>query len=227
MRLPAGVRMILRSNAVWRVSGIVYPTAVYATKGKFMPVESYLNLCGKELSETVPVDLLADRPCTLEFGCGLGGHLISAGRSLSRGVGIDVNRGYIRIARRLTRRAGLLNLKFLSYDGENLPDIDRFGLVVCLNVLERIPKTIVARYLNWISSQMNTGAWLVASFLHEGATMTRFVDKLGPEAYVYWNRDEVRDTLKSANLAIVGSSDWNAIAHVVVARKAHASERQI
>src|SRR5215831_17542977 len=88
------------------------------------------------------------RPRVLEFGCGPGGNLLALRPRLSSGVGVDINPGYIRHARRLARRGSGPRLDFLAYDGRALPPIGpAVDRVFAFGVFERLPAAATERYV--------------------------------------------------------------------------------
>jgi len=215
--LKETIQSVLKSGLAWRVSGFTYPTAVYATKGRFLAVTPYLSYCQAENAKTIPEHVF-DRKCrALEFGCGLGGHLIALGHRLDAGVGVDVNRGYLRLARRLAQTRGLTNLTFLDYDGTHLPEVGKFDLILSVNVFERIPKHSVQQYISWMRSCLRPRGVMVLSFLHERAAKSSFVSLLGDQAYVYWTSEEVQETLAAAGFDIDDAFDWGRAAFLVIA----------
>jgi SAM-dependent methyltransferase len=177
---------LLRSKLVWGLSGFSYRTAVVATKGSYAPLEEYLEICRLDTSAALTgAHITGSR--VLEFGCGLGGNLISISPAIGEGVGLDVNKGYIRIARRISKMTRCSNLNFLVYDGWNMPELGKFDLVYCFNVFERIPKSTVRSYLMWMRKSLGAGGKVVFFFLSTRAQGTPFTHRLGNSAYVFGN----------------------------------------
>lgn len=185
------IRPLLRSTAAWRLSGLTYYSAVAATRGKYVPVRQYVEESRAQMSEVMAdIDLTGRR--ALEFGTGIGGNLIALAGRLSVGIGIDINRGYVRIAKRISKRLGVGNLSFQAYDGGELPNLGQFDLVFSIGVFERLPKSLVRSYLVQLRRALAPGGVIALYFLGEGAKSTEFVTRLGEESYVYWQEEEVR-----------------------------------
>jgi SAM-dependent methyltransferase len=210
------IKKLLRTTLVWRASGLAYPTAIVATKGSFMDPSAYFELCRKENAEVLSRYLVDGQTTVLEFGSGLGGNLISISPRIARGVGIDVNRGYVRIARLLARHSRASNLDFLCYDGVHLPQLGRFDIALCLNVFERLPRLDVARYVRWMQTQLAPHGILIAFFLHEGAVRTGFADRLGEDAYVFWTLEQAEKVLNQSGFRVLDTVDWLEKGHLVI-----------
>ena len=84
----------------------------------------------------------------LEFGSGLGGNLISIHNFVERGVGVDINRFYVRKANKLAYRTRANNIKFTKYDGKAESLKGNFDSIFSIGVFKRIPKEEVYKYVN-------------------------------------------------------------------------------
>lgn len=209
---------LLRTEFVWKLSGISYTTAVVATKGHYISPVDYTDYCRNQTDVTLRGDLFGRSARVLEFGCGIGGNLFAISPRIREGVGLDVNRGYIRIARRLANRFGFRNLTFASYDGSTLPDLGPFDLVFSLNVFERIPKARVRRYLEWMASALAKSGTLVALFLTSDARASQFTRSLGDSAYVFWDRGEAEEAIRGVGFRVISALPMG-LAHVVTGKQ--------
>ncbi len=222
-RFPRGRRMWQRiqgSTFAWRMSGISYRTAVIATKGGYGPPTEYLRWCRQDTLAAVGRTLSKGNAMrVLEFGCGIGGNLIALCNEIREGVGLDVNKGYLRIARRLAEEMGCANLRFWSYDGQNLPGLGTFDLEFSLNVFERVPKERVRRYLRWMAGSLVKGGVMVAFFLSTDARGTAFTRRLGDSAYVFWDRAEAEAAVQESGVQVVERLPWRGVAHLITGRR--------
>ncbi len=216
------LQRILGTRWAWRLSGLTYATAVVATKGSWRAVPDYLAGCREESAYLLP--LLSASARVLEFGCGLGGNTLALAGSVREAVGLDINPLFVRIARRLARRAGAGNAAFVSYDGGALPfPAGRFDLVFSIGVFERIPKEAVARYLAECRRCLAPGGRSAQYFLGPRARETAFASRLGADAYVYFGRDELPGLHARCGLAVREIVPWPA-GHAVVSEPAAAGE---
>jgi cyclopropane fatty-acyl-phospholipid synthase-like methyltransferase len=147
----------------------------------------------------------------LEFGCGLGGNLIAIASEIERGFGIDINRGYLRHARRLARSASASNLEFRWYDGGSFPQLDGIDFAFSLGVFERISKKDVEFYIRQIRDAVVPHAWVSLYFLSGDAIQSGFTRRLGEESYVYWNPEELKSMFDRAGFCLVSISDWKGL----------------
>lgn len=214
-------RPILRTNFVWRLTGISYATAVVATRGRYRKLEDYIHdsrgrmqafsgyLSGKKV---------------VEFGCGMGGNLISISPIIRFGVGIDINKRYVRLANRLRMARGITNLSFFTYDGEHVPIPRSFApdVVFEIGVFERISKGKVIDYVKQLRMILEDNGVMILFFLVEHAKDLEFVTKLGERAYVYWTSHELEIIFEGMGLSILEVRDWG-FAKVYVLRKSRAS----
>jgi len=210
------IQKLLRTAFVWRATGSTYTTAIVATKGSYMSPANYVELCRQENNELLSRFLVDGRTAVVEFGCGLGGNLISISSRIVRGVGVDINRGYVRLARALARRSGATNLDFFPYDGIHLPQLGRFDLALCLNVFERLPRLDVVRYVQWMQTQLAPQGTVIAFFLHQRALETGFANRLGKDAYVFWTLEQAEEVMHQSGFRVVDTLKWLEKGHLVI-----------
>ena len=208
----------MRTDLVWRASGLSYPTAVIATKGWYLDEDGFIRNCRQEVGKLLLSHLPATNKTALDFGCGIGGNLISIAPELTSGSGIDINPRFARIATHLAHRRGFTQLKFLGYDGVTLPDLGKYGLIYSLNVFERIPKDRVRGYLQWMGRSLSPGGTMVIFFLSLRAVQTGFADRLGEGAYVFWTAEEAMEVMRSAGVSPEDPIEWEDKAYIVVGR---------
>jgi|GEM_PF-1492613 len=202
MSLPRFLRRALASEAVWRASGFTLATAIRATRGRFQSVSAYLEDCRRELA---PLDAwIPSGGSVIEFGCGPGGLLLALRTRIGRGIGVDINRGYIRHARRLALRLGAPNLEFVAYDGRRLPPMDApVDLVLSMGVFERVPLELGRAYLAALRPAVRPGGHFVIYFLSERALGTPLTALLGDDAYAPWPAGVPRAALEGCGLTVV------------------------
>ena len=203
-------KRILASKTVWRLTGATYTTAVMATHGRYVPISEYLDDCSTQMELLQGV--MIGRKNVLEFGCGLGGNLLSISDNTIKGVGLDVNPGYLRIAKRIAKRCRISNVDFILYDGLDMSDIllDRPDLVFTIGVFERIPKEQVLTYLRWLSILLIPGGRLISYFLTDRARNSAFTRRLGDGSYVYWSSSELREIGTKLEMDLVEKISWPA-----------------
>ena len=199
---PSLKQRLLGSSLVWRLSGLTLATSIRATRGAFLSPEEYLARSGAELEPFE--DYLDGRRSALEFGCGPGGILLSLRDRVSMGIGLDINALYIWQARRLARRTGATNLRFLSYDGSHLPIArPEFDLILAFGTFERIPRPQAEAYFRALTKCAKTDAVLLLYLLEPGARDSTLVQTLGEAAYTYWQPDLAERSLSTAGLEVV------------------------
>jgi cyclopropane fatty-acyl-phospholipid synthase-like methyltransferase len=205
------------------MTGLSYRSAVVATKGHYLPPDDYPAYCGRQIEDALGGLLIRRDSRVLEFGCGIGGYLLAISPRVGEGIGLDVNRGYIRIARRLANRFGCHNLRFVSYSGFPLPELGRFDLAFSVGVFERIPKEVVRQYLEWMAQSLVEDGTLVASFLTVDARASPFTHRLGDSAYVFWERTEAERVFEESGIRVLSARPLVVapIAHVVTGRLEH------
>lgn len=196
---------LLKSQFVWRLAGITYPTAVIATHGVYLSKNDYFQHCFKQTKFIHP--LLNDHARVLEFGCGIGGNLLSIADKIQLGVGIDVNSLFIHRAGRFAKRQSKKNLTFVSYDGNTLPIQSKFDVIFSLGVFERIAKPIVKGYLLQMRDALDEHGVMAIYFLTPRAIDSSFVRLLGSDAYVYWTRDELSSFFVSNSMNVESFMD--------------------
>jgi hypothetical protein len=188
-----------------------------ATRGSYLSVDDYVF---QSLVQMRRLDsVIGNDKVVLEFGSGLGGNLISICNRIHHGIGIDVNPGYVRLARRIAARKGCSNLEFVHYNGTVVPRVPQADLVFSIGVFERLPKDQVCRYVHILAAHTKPEGVMALYFLSTRARGTQFTSRLGEDAYVYWEEDEVRALTKKAGLQLARIFDWSGIAHFAECRK--------
>lgn len=194
------IRPALRSELVWRASGLSYATAVIATTGSYCSQEQYLANLSLRMRTFYP--WLKPTDSVLEFGCGLGGNLLGISSKIRRGYGVDINPHFIRIANRLKKRARATNISFVSYDGDAVPRPFPVDLILCIGVFERVAKDLVDGYLSQFNQLLRRGGRLILYFLTTRAMETGFGRILGREAYAPWDVEELRARFRELGLSV-------------------------
>lgn len=208
------IRRILRSNFVWRISGINLYSAIYATKGSLQTLNSYLELCKGESDFIKP--FLTKDSVVLEFGSGLGGNLLSMSEYIKEGYGIDINSRYVHLANKIKNKLNARNISFKSYDGNTFPDFsNKFDIIFSMNVFERIPKRNVEFYIMNLERLMKDKGRMFLFFLNKSAINTTFVKRLGVDAYVFWSKQEISTLCESLGLRIEDIVLWKSKAFMV------------
>ena len=212
------IQKLLQTRLAWRLSGLMYWSACLATKGKIMDKKSLLSHCENEIKFLFPHLQTTDK--VLEFGCGMGGNVIAVSPHTAEVTGVDINPFFVKRARSLAKSAGRENCRFISYEGGRLPFWDgEFDVVYTWAVFERIPKPMVAEYLRDFSRILKPGGRVSVYMLRKNAAETDFVDLLGDDIYVYFEKDEAEQFMKDAGFVVDEFVDWP-MAHVCVAHKA-------
>lgn len=214
-------RRLLRSNAVWRLSGLTYTTAVRATRGRYVTPNDYLKDCKTQMTFLLPY--IEPSMSVLELGCGIGGNLLALSPSFSEGLGLDTNPGYLRQGRRLAAKTGITNVSFSVYDGLNLTSLKvRPQVAFSIGVFERLTYTHVTSLVRQLLSAVPTGGLLAIYFLAERARNSKFSELLGSDAYVYWTGSDVQRLINElpGRLSTVEMVSWE-FADVYVLRKEH------
>lgn len=195
------VKRILRSDLVWRLSGLTYYSAVIATHGYFEPPSDYVASCKKQMDTFS--SLIAGCTRIVEFGSGLGGNLIAVANLVSVGYGIDINPFYPRIAKRIARRVGVENVHFMTYNGRTVPRIvPAPDIIFSFGVFERLPKAVVRDYIAQLRDTLHPEGRMILSFLTVAALQTSFVNQLGADAYVPWTAEEIRRAARDLRLEL-------------------------
>jgi len=206
MDLPLTIlRPLLRSRTVWKLSGLTYASAVAATRGRFASAQDYLGESEQQMEPLIPY-LRGAR--VLEFGCGLGGNLTSMTNLINAGLGVDVNAGYIRIARKIADKCGAGNVAFKVYNGKSLFPLGSFDFVFSVGVFERLPKPLVESYVTDLTGSVLSSGHLGLYFLMQRALGTTFTRWLGDSAYTFWTEPEVVRLLHSCGLQPTEKIDW-------------------
>lgn len=209
------LQRLLRTNLVWRLSGLSFATGVIATQGTRLDKKEYISRCARNVRPFV--QLVDSHANVLEFGCGLGGNLIALSPHIGRGVGIDINGLYLWHARRLARSERAANLEFRRYDGCLLPTWEEsFDVVLSVGVFERISKADVRNYIASLAKFTRRGGRLVLYFLSRRAMDSEFVRRLGQSSYEYWSRGEAEQCVNDAGLTIQSILTWE-VADVIIA----------
>ena len=193
------IKGLLRTNAVWRLTGLTYATAVMATQGHYISKDDLRRVGEEEMKPLFPYFTAQSR--VIEFGCGIGINLFGIADKIKTGYGMDINAFYIRIASSLKKRYHMTNVEFLSYDGVHFPKLPKSDVIFEKGVFERIPQNQVKKYVcelknNYLSE---TGT-MIMYFLTDRARGSEFTKRLGDEAYVFWDRFQINQLLKECGL---------------------------
>lgn len=200
---------VLRSPVIWKLSGICYPTAVIATHGWYARPVEYLDECQRQVALVLPH--LGKSRSALEFGCGIGGNLIALSRHVPQCTGLDVNRGYLRIARRLARRFGASNAAWQLYDGHSVPEsLGHPDAIFSIGVFERIPKADARLLLQDLSRLLSPNGRMALYFLTDRAKGTAFTRRLGDSAYEFWSHEELTSVVRDLGLTVRSWTNWPA-----------------
>ncbi len=209
------MQTLLRTRLVWRLSGLTYWSAVKATRGRVMKRADLLRMCEERIAFIFPH--LAPEHRVLDFGCGLGGVAVAMSRHAGEVIGVDINRLFIRHARRMAR--GRDNCRFQFYSGQSLPFDDAdFDVVCCWGVFERIPKPSVTDYVREFHRVLKPEGLAVVYLLRRNAEAIGLTDLLGVDAYVFFAQDEADRLFASAGFKIQEYFQRPA-AHVYLVRK--------
>jgi SAM-dependent methyltransferase len=190
----------LRSEVLWRASGLTYATSVIATTGSYGTREQYLASMAARMKQLRQWFHPTDR--VFEFGSGLGGNLIAVAPEIRLGYGVDINPLFVRRANRLANLAGARNVEFVAYDGVSIPYRYPVDVVLSIGVFERLPKPLVRSYLKQFRRLMPGGGTLLLYFLTVEAIRSGFGRVLGGDAYVPWERSEILDALATAGFGV-------------------------
>lgn len=212
-------RKLLRSNIIWRLSGLSYRSAVMATlDGSYLNKNEYFDLGRVEMTPLMEYFHRNDE--VLEFGCGPGKNLFAVSNRIKQGMGLDVNKLYIRLARKLSKFYKVSNLAFESYNGADLPNLHSFDVIFSKGVFERLPKGQVLDYVRSMNGMyLREGGIMILYFLSERALNNPdFIRRLGADAYVTWSHAEIKRALENVGLRIIEAMEWEN-ANVYVAKK--------
>lgn len=179
-------RSWLSSQRAWDATGLSLPSAMIATRGGLRTFQGYLAESRSQMAPVIP--FVTHQKTVLELGCGLGGNLIVLSSHAGRGIGVDVNRRYLRLAEGLARRAGRHNTSFLRYDGVTVPL--RRGTIdvsVCYGVFERLEHALVQALVGQLYRVTKPGGMARLFFLTNRARGTNFARFLGEDAYHFWD----------------------------------------
>jgi SAM-dependent methyltransferase len=200
LRLRRVVRPFLRSELAWRMSGLTFASAVVATTGSYSSPDEYLASLAERMSCLSSWFSESDR--VLEFGSGLGGNLIGIASKIDSGYGVDVNPYFTRIAERLSKKKKVVNLKFVTYGGLEIPRLYPLDVVLSIGVFERLPKSQVLGYLKQFKSMLSENGTLILYFLTRRAIHSGFGQVLGPESYVAWESEELESMFSQLGLNV-------------------------
>jgi SAM-dependent methyltransferase len=197
---------LLRSSLAWKASGLTWRTGTIATRGRPLTPEAYLAQSGKQMIQLR--EWMFSGASVLEFGCGLGGNLVAAAPTLKAGIGIDVNRGYLRLARGLARKFGANNLYFTVPDDRLQFPPGGLDFVFSIGMFERIAKSASPPILGQMRDSLQVGGKAAIYFLSERFLTTDFANRLGAKAYVPWSRGEIMSELATAGLRVIEIRKW-------------------
>lgn len=206
LHVPRPIQAVLRTDLIWRLSGISYPTAIIATTGRYISPAEYFEACSERMKRILPH--LGAPARLLEFGAGLGGNLVAVHTQIQTGYGIDINPFFTNIAKRLARKRSVTNIQFNTYDGTHLPMFDPLDAIFALGAFERIAKGHVGFYLSNLSEMLRPNGIIASYFLLDSAE-NQFGDwLLGTEAYSFWNREELGDIFQQCGLRLQREITW-------------------
>lgn len=196
------IKWILKTKFAWRISGLTYFTASIATAGKYLSVSENI-LEAKRNTEFLMPYISPDKD-VLEFGSGLGRNIISIGNNIKIGIGMDINGLYIHQAKRLAKKLGTSNLKFIKYNGINFPKLEKVDVIFEMGVFERIPKDRVSYYLKTLKDfYLKEDGIFFLYFLMTRAKDSEFTKRLGNESYQLWKEEEVCELHKNLQLKVL------------------------
>ncbi len=202
------LKKILSSNIIWKITGLTYLTAVIATNGSYI---SKSNIRQLGINDNIKLIKYLDKDKTLlEFGSGIGKNLLGISDNIKFGYGIDVNKFYCNIAEKLSKKYKINNLNFLHYDGKNLPKLNKVEIIYEKGVFKRIPKINVKEYIDNLKSQyLLPNGLMILYFLRENAKNTRFTEKLGDKAYIYWHKEEIDNIFNALDCVVLEIQEWD------------------
>jgi SAM-dependent methyltransferase len=97
----------------------------------------------------------------LDFGCGVGRLAIPfAQNTVKKVVGLDVSPGMISIAQAKQKQLELNNLQYVSYSGENIPNIGPFDLVNSYIVIQHIEPEFGYPLIEQLCEQAKVGGYV-------------------------------------------------------------------
>lgn len=201
------IKKILRTNIVWRLTGLTYPSAVVATNGYYLSKRELIEV-GKEENRTL-IKFLDKEKTLLEFGSGIGKNLFAIADKIKVGYGLDVNSLYCKLASRLAGRYNIHNVNFIHYDGKVFPKLPQFNIIYENGVFERIPKNLVKSYVTILKNIfLQDQGIMILYFLSENSKNTDFTKRLGDDAYVFWNKLEIEKLVNDLELMVVEIQEW-------------------
>ena len=200
-------QILLRSNLAWRLSGLSYPTGVFATRGHLQSVQRYLTESRGQMLQVRR--LMSAESRVLEFGCGLGGNISATHDWYARALGVDINPGFVRIARGIARRIGAENVDFQVIQSlEDLHLDTSFDLIFTIGVFERLSEEAVIQVLSRLREILSDSGVIAAYFLSDRARSVEFSRRLGKSAYTYWSYTKVASACLIARLRVAESGVW-------------------
>lgn len=201
------VQKFLSLSAVWRLTGLTYYTAALATQGRFLDCDELIELGREEMSFLLPY--LTEGCKVLEFGSGLGKNLFGVSGVIGSGVGLDVNRLYVREANRIRLSKGIGNVSFVWYNGSDFPSLPRFDVIFEKGVFERLSAGLVNKYIETLASRfLNEHGIMALYFLSERARGSSFTRWLGDNSYIFWTPESVREMLDGFALRTLQVVRW-------------------
>lgn len=199
-------RRFLRSERVWRLSGLSWPTAVLATRGRLQGPLEYIAASRRQMTQILPWIHRDAR--IVEYGCGLGGNLVAIHSMVRQGLGVDVNQRYLRLAKRLAERVGARNLEFQVVSGRGWNVSGRVDTAFSVGVFERLDGQTVRAALSMIRGCLAAGGVGIFSFLSPRALSSSMVNLLGRDAYTTWTRSQIAAVVDEAGLELLELRAW-------------------
>ena len=195
------LKSLLRSDLIWRLSGLTYPTSVLATHGRLESVSDYHARCENQVQQLAGE--FRGSGAVLEFGCGLGGNLLACCNRFAACYGLDINPRFVAIARSLASRAKVSNARFLVCDGLRIPsEIPSLDSIFSIGVFERIAQARTESILRSLVPLLKPDGVMLIYFLARRARGTSFTRLLGDDAYVYWEPERVLDLFKRVGMQV-------------------------
>jgi SAM-dependent methyltransferase len=146
-----------------------------------------------------------------EFGCGLGGNLVAIAPRIASGTGLDINRGFLRLARGLAAAHAASNLRFYHTRPGLRVESATFSFAFSIGLFERIPRAVAPAILKQIFDSLGEGGRASIYFLTSRFENSSFANRLGRDAYFPWDREEITVALESSGFHVEGFREWNSL----------------
>lgn len=206
MRMSQVVRAVLGSGAIWKLSGLSYPTAVLATRGRIESVSEYIAESREQMAQ-LPIEGLRGKK-VLEFGCGVGGNLIAISDCIEEGVGVDINRWFTKRAAKVAKSVGVRNVRFIALSEYDHGTSGLCDVAFSIGVFERLDRQTVGHSISLMSKWLAPGGRLFLYFLAPRARGSTFTSWLGESAYRTWSVTEVESLARSQQMLVEARLPW-------------------